>query len=96
MPNDSSDYMTLKWGTLKAWRLTSDKGRELLQRYYELGACVSCALQKDTPEQKELVCQMIDECNADTIYLDWEGKWVSKEEAKRYVRGYGAEKGGAQ
>lgn len=81
----SDDYITLKWGTLKSWNLTSDHGRELLKQYVELGSSLSAMAQHDTPEQKDLICQMIDECGAETIYLDWDGKEVSKEEAKKYV-----------
>ena len=83
------DYLSLKWGTLNAWHLHSEKGSELLRRYFELGTSLGAMTQRDTPEQKELICQMIDECNAPTIYLDWEGKDVSKDEAKRYVMEYG-------
>ena len=86
----SADSLTLKWGTLKAWNLTSEKGRELLKRYFALGASLGAMTQNDTPEQKDLICQMIDECNAETIYLDWDGIYVSKDEAKKYVREYGA------
>lgn len=83
------DSISLKWGTLKAWYLHSEKGQELLRKYHELGASWSAMSQHDTPEQKELICQMIDECNAETIYLDWDGVDVSKDEAKKYVREYG-------
>lgn len=82
---DDCDSLTLKWGTLKAWNLHSAKGKELLKEYFAIGASASAICQKDTPRQKELVCQMIDECNAETIYLDWDGVDVSKDEAKRYV-----------
>ena len=82
------DSLTLKWGTLKAWRLTSPKGQELLRKYFDIGSSVSAMAQHDTPEQKELICQMIDECGAEQIYLDWDGKYVSKDEAKKYVREY--------
>lgn len=85
------DHITLKWGTLKAWHLHSKKGQELLRKYVELGSSFSAAMQKDTPEQKELIFQMIDECNAPTIYLDWDGVDVSKEEAKRYILEYGTD-----
>ena len=84
----SKDYLTLKWGTLKAWHLTSEKGLELLKAYHALGMSMSAMMQHDTPEQKELICQMIDECGAETICLDWDGKDVSKDEAKKYVREY--------
>lgn len=86
------DHISLKRGTLKSWNLSSERGRELLERYFEIGASMSAMLQKDSDEQKELICQMIDECNAATIYLDWCGIEVSKEEAKQYVREYGKER----
>jgi hypothetical protein len=79
------EYLTLKWGTLKAWNLMSDKGRELLRKYHDLGASASVMLQHDTLEQKDLICQMIDECSAAEIFLDWDGRYVSKDEAKKYV-----------
>lgn len=82
-------YLTLKWGTLKSWHFTRPKGQELFKRYVELGCEYGAMQQRDTDEQKELICQMIDECDGETIYLDWDGKDVSKEEAKKYVREYG-------
>lgn len=86
-----TDYLTLKWGTLKAWNLTSERGKELLEKYFELGASASAMAQNDTPEQKQLICQMIDECSdPEGIYLDWDGKYVSKDEAKQYVMNYGS------
>jgi hypothetical protein len=87
--NADKDSLSLKWGTLKSWDLHSEKGRELLQRYFDIGSSVSAMDVQDTPEQKALICQMIDECNAETIYLDWDGLHVSKAEAKKYVMEYG-------
>jgi len=84
------DHLTLKWGTLNHWNLNSERGKELLQQYFDLGSSLSAMDQKDTPEQKRLICEMIDECAAPTIYLDWDGKDVSKDEAKRYVMEYSA------
>ena len=89
MAEHKQDHLTLKWGTLKSWSFNTPKGKELLQKYFDLGSCGSAILQDDTPEQKELICQMIDECGASTIYLDWDGADVSKDEAKRYVMEYG-------
>ena len=85
------DHISLKWGTLKSWSLSSERGRELLEEYFSLGSCVSAMLQRDSERQKELICQMIDECDAPTIWLDWDGTEVSKDEAKKYVRDYGKE-----
>lgn len=87
--DDSKDHLSLKWGTLKAWNLTSERGQELLRKYHALGSSASAMCQHDTPEQKELICQMIDECDAPEIFLDWDGKYVSKDEAKKYVWSYG-------
>jgi len=84
---EREDYITLKWGTLKSWKLTSEKGIDLLKKYYELGASYSAMAQHDTPEQKKLICEMIDEVPGE-IYLEWDDKYVSKEEAKRYVMEY--------
>lgn len=83
--NEDQDYLALKWGSLKRWKIKSERGQELLQQYFSLGVCASAIMQKDTPEQKRLICEIIDECSADTVYLDWEGVEVSKEEAKHYV-----------
>ena len=82
------DSLTLKWGTLKGWHFHSARGKELLQEYVELGASMGAAQQKDTPRQKEIICELVDECNGE-IWNDWEGKKMSKEEAKRYVLDYG-------
>lgn len=85
---NNKDYITLKWGTLKSWLLTSKKGQELLKKYTELGASLSAMRQRDTEEQKELICGMIDTVQGE-IYLDWDGEYVSKEKAKKYVMEYG-------
>ena len=82
------DYINLKWGTLKSWELTSAKGKDLLRQYKELGSSFSSALQKDTVEQKKLICEMIDIVPGE-IYLDWNDEYVSKEDAKKYVMDYG-------
>lgn len=86
--NKIEDYITLKYGTLKSWKLTSEKGEELLKKYNELGTSFSAMAQRDTPEQKKLICEMIDTIPGE-ICLDWDGKDVSKEEAKKYVMEYG-------
>lgn len=82
------DYITLKWGTLKSWNISSDEGRRLLDKYGELGYSMSAMAQHDTPEQKEIIFQLIDLVPGD-IYLDWDGEYVSKEAAKKYVLEYG-------
>jgi len=85
---EKKDSLTLKWGTLKAWTFHSQKALKLLEEYCEIGSSMSAALQHDTPRQKEIICELIDEGNFDQVYLDWDGKFVSKDEAKKYVKGY--------
>jgi len=80
--------LTIKWGTLKAWDFHSDKAISLLKEYAKLGSSMSAIAQHDNPRQKEILCELIDEGNFETVWLDWDGKEVSKEEAKLYVMGY--------
>ena len=87
MDNDR-EYLTLKWGSLKAWNFKSEKARELLQRWYDLGVAWSAMSHHDTPEQKQIICELIDIGDFETVYLDWDGKEVSKQEAKDYVMNY--------
>lgn len=84
----AKDSLTLKWGTLKAWHFETEECRRLLQQYVDLGSSVSAMAQRDTPEQKALICQMIDACDCEQIYLDWDGEYVTKEAAKKYVMEY--------
>ncbi len=87
--SDEGEYLTLKWGSLKSWNFEQEKTRELLQKWAALGRSWSAIQQHDTPEQKRLICELIDAGNFETVYLDWDGKEVSKEEAKAYVMNYG-------
>lgn len=82
-----TDHLTLKWGTLKSWSFHSDKAIALLKEYNEIGSCTSAMLQHDTGRQKEIICELIDECNGE-IFNDWEGTTMTKDEAKKYVREY--------
>jgi len=85
---ETTNTLTLKWGTLKSWNFDSEKGKALLKEYREIGSSISVMHQNDTPRQKEIICELIDECDEDVIYLDWDGKYVSKQEAKEYVMNY--------
>ena len=84
----TEEYITLKWGTLKAWNFTRKETLELFDQYCALGTSAGAMMQHDTQEQKAIICRLIDECDADTIELDWEEKSVSKDEAKQYVMTY--------
>jgi hypothetical protein len=87
---ENKDYILLKWGTLKGWCLkNSPEAFECLKKYEEIGSSASAMMQKDTPEQKELICEMIDKVNG-TIQNDWSGEdWTNdREAAKKYVMEY--------
>lgn len=90
--SNDKNYLTLKWGTLKSWRFESEKGQALLKEYKEIGSSFSAMAQQDTPRQKEIIHELIDACDSDFVYLDWDGKYVSRQEAKDYVTNYGKEK----
>ena len=82
------DYVTLKWGTLKSWNIQNPETWSIMEKYFELGQSMSAMMQRDTDEQKELLCQVIDKIG-EPVYLDWDGEYVSPEEAKEYIRNYG-------
>ena len=82
------DYITLKWGTLKSWKLTNPALDPLIEEYDSIGSSLSAMAQHDTDRQKEIICEMI-EIIGKPVYLDWDGEYVSVEEAKKYVMEYG-------
>lgn len=86
-----SESLTLKWGTLKRWEFESPESIKLLEEYNKLGSSMSAMCQKDTLRQKEIICELINNGKFKEVYLDWDGKYVSKEEAKEYVMNYGKE-----
>lgn len=88
-----SNQLSLKWGTLKSWDFSESKhGRELLKEYGQIGSSFSAMVQRDTPRQKEIICELIDLCDEGTIYLDWDGIEVTRQEAKEYVLNYNLDK----
>lgn len=88
---EEKEYITLKWGTLKSWNIESEEGQSLLKKYGELGYSMSAMFQDDSLDQKKIICELIDLVPG-KIYLDWEGKYVSKTVAKKYVMNYGKDK----
>jgi hypothetical protein len=86
----AGDKLRLKWGTLKGWDGRSEPFRAALQKYADAGGMdsVSAMQARDTPEQKELLCEVIDAVDG-KITNDWTGERMTKDEAKKYVREYG-------
>jgi hypothetical protein len=83
------EYLTLKWGSLKSWNFNSDEAKSLLEEYFERGVSMSAAFHHDDDRQKEIVIELIDIGDFDTVYLDWDATEVTKQEAKDYVINYG-------
>ena len=81
------DYILLKWGSLKGWELHSAKGKNLSDDYINNGRSMSAMLQKDNAHQKELILEMIEECNG-TIQNDWDGSYYTKQQARDYITSY--------
>ena len=89
---DASTFLTLKWGTLKSWNFEgNEEAIKLLKQHIKLGVSSSVMFQHDTPEQKEIICKLIDLMPEKNIYLEWDDIYVSKEVAKKYVLSYGGE-----
>lgn len=82
-----SEHLTLKWGTLKGWEVESEKCLELIREYHNHGASMSAMAQHDSPEQKKLICDLIDAIDGE-IVNDWSGEVMSKDDAKKYVNEY--------
>jgi len=82
------DHLTLKWGTLKSWNFHSEKALKLLEEYGRLGMSMGAAQQRDTERQKEIICELIDEGNFKKVYMDWDGEYITKKKAKKYVMEY--------
>jgi hypothetical protein len=84
--------LTLKWGNVKGWS-GAEEGtpfRAALDAWSDSGQGIS-AMQRQTPEQRELICAIIDAVDGD-IHDDWNGGTMTKDAAKKYVREYGKEK----
>jgi len=82
-----SEYLLLKWGTLKGWNLESDASMAALRKYAEDDVSASAMAQDDTQKQTDALCELIDAIDGEIIN-DWSGDRMSKDEAKKYVREY--------
>jgi hypothetical protein len=88
----SEQYLLLKWGTLKGWNLGDNEAAlAAAKRYAEGGMSMSAMAQHDTDAQKDALCDLIDAIDGE-ITNDWSGERYTKEQAKAYVREYGAGK----
>lgn len=80
--------LVLKWGTYKGHdNLEEGPMMDALQKYYDYGVSMSAMTQKDEPEQKQALLDLI-EIWEGKFYLDWDGEYITKDQAKDYVTNY--------
>jgi hypothetical protein len=85
-----SDYLLLKWGTWKGYDFSSEKNAralDLMKKHNAINSSFSAMSQHETPEQIELICEIIDAFDG-PIWNDWSGEDYTKDQAKEYIRGY--------
>ena len=87
MSEQPKETLTLKWGTLKGWDLDSEKSMAALRKYNDFGTSMSAMAQRDTPDQKAALCELIDAIDGE-IWNDWDGVTMTKDAAKKYVLEY--------
>lgn len=84
-----AEYLLLKWGTLKGWKLESEASKAAAQKYVDFGMSGNGAMmQHDVPDQKTALCELIDSIDGE-ILNDWSGDVMTKDQAKDYVLSYG-------
>jgi len=85
-----TDSLLLKWGTVKGWNFEDAECEafKLLKKFLK-GSPASCIMDCPDKERKELLCRIIDKIDGE-IQEDWDGKILTKEEAKDYVMNYGS------
>lgn len=81
-----AEYVLLKWRTLKGWGDLSGNPAAIdaLTRYNDAPVSMGAMTQRDTPEQKQALCDLIDAVNG-PVENDWSGETMTKEDAKKYV-----------
>lgn len=87
-PDASDSWLLLKWGSIKGWGGLGVASMEFLQRWIALGVSMSAMAQHDTPEQKDILCDLIRQFQGQ-ISNDWDGETYSKERAVDYIMNYG-------
>ena len=85
----NNDYILVKFGTIKGYRLEHNPAAlALVREYISLGASASAMHQMDTPEQKRILCQLF-EVHKGPIINDWSGDHLTLDDAVRYIQEYG-------
>ena len=91
-----SAYLLLKFGALKQWSNIPDNLTPLIKEYLEAGDTAWLihemrSVDKMTDKRKAVLCKLIDAIDG-KIQEDWDGKILTKQEAKDYINNYGVTK----
>lgn len=65
----------------------SEKSQAILERYFADGVPMSCMGDHPNADRKAILCELIDQLDGE-IWNDWEGRTMTKDEAKKYVTEY--------
>jgi hypothetical protein len=86
-PIDNKEFLALKYGGLKTWKFNdNEEAKKLIDEYNIILNKVGSF--KRTERQKQICLELIDIVKADEIYLNFEGEYVTKEQAKNYILTY--------
>lgn len=87
-----NDYILLKWGSLKGWKIENPETLALIKKWANLGVSESAMAHHDTQQQKEIICNII-RAHTGNITNDWSGEEYTKEQAISYIMDYDNAKG---
>lgn len=78
--------LSLKWGRIKS--ITTGTSEEAKRLYDELSSSIGSRDEGLSEKEKNIIYKLIDMCHKDLIYIHYTGEYVSKQEAKDYVKNY--------
>lgn len=84
---DTGDFVSLKWGSIKGYRINDPETFKLLEEYYADGVPLSAMSDQPDTARKEILCKIIERIGK-PVYMDWDGEYVPVEDAKKYVMEY--------
>lgn len=90
---DPEFYISLKWGALKGYNLDPIKHAGVLELLKEYNSIDDSDNDDDGSRignrEKEILCRAIDLMDDYSIYLNWDGVFVTRDRAKEYIMTYG-------
>jgi hypothetical protein len=75
-----NEYLSLKWGTIKSYDHLTEKSQDIVKRYF--------TGNKPNADRCDILIELIDQFNGE-IWDDWKDVFMTKDEAKHYIREYG-------